>query len=93
MTKFDKQFKMDAVQYYHAHRDLGLIGCAHNLGISQQTLSRWQKQLRDNVEMPYRGSGNYASDEAMEIARLKRELRDAKDVINVLKKAISILDK
>ena len=56
MTKFDKQFKMDAVQYYHDHRDLGLIGCAHNLGISQQTLSRWQKQLRDNGEMPYRGS-------------------------------------
>lgn len=24
MTKFDKQFKMDAVQYYHDHRDLGL---------------------------------------------------------------------
>lgn len=90
MTKFDKQFKMDAVQYYHDHRDLGLIGCAHNLGISQQTLSRWQKQLRDNGEMPYRGSGNYASDEAKEIARLKRELRDAKDTINVLKKAISI---
>lgn len=93
MTKFDNQFKMDAVQYYHDHRDLGLIGCAHNLGISQQTLSRWQKQLRDNGEMPYRGSGNYASDEAKEIARLKRELRDAKDAINVLKKAISILDK
>ena len=37
--------------------------------------------------MPYRGSGNYASDEAKEIARLKRELRDAKDAINVLKKA------
>ena len=31
--------------------------------------------------------------EAKEIARLKRELRDAKDAINVLKKAISILDK
>lgn len=43
--------------------------------------------------MPYRGSGNYASDEVKEIARLKRELRDAKDAINVLKKAISILDK
>ena len=52
MTKFNKQFKVDAVQYYHDHRDLGLIGCAHNLGISQQTLSRWQKQLRDNGEMP-----------------------------------------
>ena len=43
--------------------------------------------------MPYRGSGNYASDEAKEIAHLKRELRDAKDAINVLKKAIRILDK
>ena len=38
MTKFNKQFKVDAVQYYHEHRDLGLIGCAHNLEISQQTL-------------------------------------------------------
>lgn len=44
-------------------------------------------------EMPYRGSGNYASDEAKKIARLKRELRDAKDALNILKKAISILDK
>lgn len=32
-------------------------------------------------------------DEAKEIARLKRELRDAKDALYVLKKAISILDK
>lgn len=93
MKKFDKQFKMDAVQYYHTHRDLGLIGCAHNLGISPQSLSRWQKQLRDNGEMPYRGSGNYASDEAKEIARLKRELQDTKDALTVLKKAISILGK
>ena len=43
--------------------------------------------------MPYRGSGNYASDEAKKIALLKRELRDAKDALNILKKAISILDK
>lgn len=93
MKKFDKQFKMDAVQYYHDHRELGLIGCAHNLGISPQSLSRWQKQLRDNGEMPYRGSGNYASDEAKEIARLKRELQDTKDALTVLKKAISILGK
>ena len=24
---YDKQFKLDAVQYYHDHRDLGLQGC------------------------------------------------------------------
>lgn len=86
MAKFNKEFKINAVKYYHEHRELGLVGCATNLGIAPQTLSRWQKQLKDNGEMPYRGSGNYASDEAKEIARLQRELRDAKDALNVLKK-------
>ncbi|WP_196592924.1 hypothetical protein [Pectinatus sottacetonis] len=33
-----KHFKLDAVHYYHDHRDLGLVGCAKNLNISQQTL-------------------------------------------------------
>lgn len=35
--------------------------------------------------------GNYASDEAKEIARLKRELRDKDDALEILKKAIGIL--
>ena len=70
---YDKQFKLDAVQYYHDHKNLGLQGCATNLGISQQTLSRWQKELRETGDIESRGSGNYASDEAKEIARLKRE--------------------
>ena len=61
-------------------------GCASNLGISHQTLSRWQKELRDTGDIESRGSGNYASDEAKEIARLKRELRDAQDALDVLKK-------
>lgn len=61
---YDKQFKLDAIQYYHDHRELGLQGCASNLGISHQTLSRWQKELRDTGDIESRGSGNYASDEA-----------------------------
>ena len=48
---YDKQFKLDAIQYYHEHRELGLQGCASNLGISHQTLSRWQKELRDTGEL------------------------------------------
>ena len=90
---YDKQFKIDAVQYYHDHKNLGLQGCASNLGISQQSLSRWQKELRETGDIENRGSGNYASDEAKEIARLKRELRDAQDALDVLKKAINILGK
>ena len=82
-----------AVQYYHDHRELGLVGCATNLGISQQSLSRWQKEMNDYGDIECRGSGNYSSDEAKEIARLRRELRDAQDALDVLKKAINILGK
>ena len=57
---YDNQFKIDAVQYYHDHKELGLIGCASNLGISHQSLSRWQKELRETGDIESRGSGNYA---------------------------------
>lgn len=87
-----KQFKLDAVNYRKEHPDLTQVECAKNLGIGVSTLSRWETQFRDNSgDIPVRGSGNYSSDEAKEIARLKRELRDAQDALDVLKKAISIL--
>lgn len=90
---YDKQFRLDAIQYYNDHKELGLIGCAANLGISQQSLSRWKKELEETGNIECRGSGNYSSDEQKEIARLNRELRDTKDALDVLKKAISILGK
>lgn len=90
---YDKQFKLDAVQYYMDHKDLGLQGCASNLGISMQTLSRWKNEWQNTGDIESRGSGNFSSDEAKEIAKLKRELQNTKDALDVLKKAISILGK
>ena len=90
----DKQFKQDAVQYVYEHPDLTQTECAKNLGISITTLTRWLAQYREHDgDIPVRGSGNYESDEQKEIARLKRELRDAQDALDVLKKAIGILGK
>lgn len=90
----DKQFKLDAVKYRKEHPDLTQEECAKNLGIGLSTLARWESQFRDcNGDIPTRGSGNYATDEQKEIARLKRELRDTQDALDVLKKAISILRK
>lgn len=87
-----QQFKQDAVKYVLEHPDLTQEECAKNLGIGLSTLSRWRKQYADHDgTVPTRGSGNYASDEQKEIARLKRELRDTQDALEVLKKAISIL--
>ena len=41
----DKQFKLDAVQYYLDHKELGVRGCAQNLGVGYSTLTKWLKDF------------------------------------------------
>ena len=52
----DKQFKLDAVQYYQDHKELGVRGCAENLGIGYSTLTKWLKDFRESGDIPVRGS-------------------------------------
>ena len=89
---FSQEFKEDAVRYRLEHSELTFKQVAENLGVSLSALRRWMdiaKQTNGTVES--RGSGNYASEEAKEIARLKRELRNKEDALEILKKAIGIL--
>ena len=93
-TQYAEEFKKDAVRYWKGHPELGIGKCAKNLGISKSALSTWGKAYDENKgTVPTRGRGNYESDEAKEIARLKKELRDTQDALEILKKAISILGK
>lgn len=93
-THHTKQFKLDAFNYHKEHPDLTQVECPKNLGIGVSTLARWEAQFRDNDgDIPTIGSGCYESEEQREIARLKRELRDTQDALDVLKKATSILGK
>jgi transposase len=90
--QFSKEFKEEAVRYYLDHKDLGLTVCGKNLGTSRTALGAWVREANENKgEVPTRGSGNYQSDEVKENARLRKELRDTKDALEILKKAISIL--
>ena len=90
--KYSEEFKKDAVKYWEEHKDLGINACAKNLGISKSKLSTWRKLYESNEgNIPTRGRGNYESDAAKENARLKKELRDAQDALEILKKAIGIL--
>jgi transposase len=89
---FTQEFKEDAVRYRSEHPELSLQKIASNLGVSMSALRRWcDIANKANGTVETRGTGNYASEEAKEIARLKRELRDTEDALEVLKKAISIL--
>lgn len=74
----DKQFKLDALKYVREHLDITQEECSNNLGIGLSTLQHWKSLFTENDgDIPTWGSGNYSSDEQKEIARLKRELRDA----------------
>ena len=93
-TQYTEDFKKDAVRYWKEHQELGITKCAKNLGIGKSTLSSWGKAYGENDgTVPTRGRGNFESDEAKEIARLRKELRDTRDALDILKKAIGILGK
>lgn len=93
-TQYTEDFKKDAVRYWKEHSELGLGKCARNLGISKSALSIWRKAYEDHDgTIPTRGRGNFESDDAKEIARLRKELRDTQDALDILKKAIGILGK
>ena len=93
-TQDTEEFKKDAVRYWRKHPEFGMTKCAKNLGISKSALSTWGKLYNENDgSIPTCGRGNYGSDEVKEIARLKKELRDTQDALEILKKAISILGK
>ena len=83
-TQYTEEFKKDAVRYWQEHKELGINACAKNPGISKSALSTWRKLYENNSgNIPTRGRGNYESDTAKENARLKKELRDAKESISL----------
>lgn len=91
-AQYTKEFKEDAVRYSNEHKELGISTCAKNLGISKGALNAWRSNSKKNKgEIQTRGRGNFESDESKENARLKKELRDTQDALQILKKAIGIL--
>lgn len=89
--KFTQEFKQEAVDYYHSSgKSVEIV--SEEMGIGKSTLSKWITNARKNEgKVEHRGSGNKSSDENKEIARLKKELKDAHDALAILKKAMGIL--
>lgn len=96
MTKkrksYSKEFKQDAVNYYYSSGK-SVKATALDLDVSPSGLTGWINSAKTNEGVVnHRGSGNYSSDAEKEIARLKKELRDKNDALEILKKAIGILN-
>lgn len=91
---FTNEFKQGVVNYVLDHPDESKLAVAKQFGIADSTVHKWLKEANNNNgTINSRGSGNYSSDEAKELARLKKELKDTQDALDVLKKAIGILGK
>lgn len=91
---FTNEFKQGVVNYVLEHPNESKVAIAKQFGVADSTVHKWLKDAAKNDgEVNSRGSGNYSSDEAKEIARLNKELKDTKDALDVLKKAIGILGK
>ena len=91
---FTNEFKQGVVNYVLDHPDESKLAVAKQFGIADSTVHKWLKEANNNNgTINSRGSGNYSSDEAKELARLKKELKDTQDALDVLKKTIGILGK
>ena len=89
--QFNAEFKQDAVNYYYSSGKT-LEQAAKDLKIGESTLGKWVSAAKNNNGVvDHRGSGNHATDTEKEIVRLKKELRDSQDALEILKKAVSIL--
>ena len=86
--QFDRAFKVEAVrQVTEEGRPVAVV--ARDLGIGENLLHRWKKQLTEQPEEAFVGTGHLSAEQA-ELRRLRRENADLREERDILKKAISV---
>ncbi len=89
---FDRAFKVMAVELCLSGKPIGEV--ANELGIRADLLSRWKREYKQKKEGSFSGHGNPSmTPEQVEIAQLKKELREAEIERDILKKAVAIFSK
>jgi transposase len=91
---FTKEFKEQAVMLTESS-DKSVAEIAKDLGIRENNLWRWKKELREAGDRSFPGQGNRqpSSDLEEENRRLKEELLLAQMERDILKKAVAIFSK
>jgi transposase len=90
--KYDREFKQKAVELSFARGNAREI--AEELGIRPELLYRWRREFQKYENNSFPGKGKpKMTDLEKEVARLRKELRDAKMERDILKKAVSIFSK
>lgn len=87
-NRYDEEFKASAVKIV-IEKGRSISAVAKDLGISEPALRRW---IKASIEPEDVNTKKLAELEA-ENKRLKKELDDAKDTVNILKKSVAIFIK
>ncbi len=88
---YDRQFKIDAVNLV-VNGGRTVEEAARELGISANSLHRWKRTLTTNGTEAFPGKGKLSPQEE-ELRRLRRELAEAKEDRDILKKALAFFSK
>ena len=85
---FTAEFKREAVKQMD-EGELSPSELARQLGVPRNKLYRWKDEMSEKGDTAFSGSGKSAKEEKLssENARLERELVEAREEVEILKKA------
>jgi transposase len=89
--KYDRQFKIEAVRLV-TEGGRRATEAARELGIHANLIYLWKKQLAEDSHEAFPGLGKLKPTEA-EFRKLQRELADAKEERDILKKALAFFSR
>jgi transposase len=84
--QYSAEFKREAVRLV-TDKGLSLAQAARDLGINDNLLGRWKKQLESDAERAFPGHGQPQDEE---LTRLRREVEVLRQERDILKKAVGI---
>ena len=85
---YTREFKIEAAKLSY-NSDKPVEEVAESLGVSQSSLNRWRREYREDPDQAFPGQGQQKERDA-EVARLKKELKQAQMENEILKKAATI---
>lgn len=84
-NRYDDEFKASAVKMV-VEKGRSISGTARDLGISEPALRRW---IKSNT-VPEDSAAKRLAELEAENKKLKKELEDTKDTVEILKKSVAI---
>jgi len=90
--KYDREYKQMVVELAKTRDDTAAL--AAELDLRPDIINRWKREALAYESASFPGQGNkIMTEEQKEIARLKKELRDAQIERDILKKAVNIFSR